>query len=37
MEYSFITLNDGTQISHSEMFEDRCVRVYVVKDMFQRG
>ena len=28
MEYPFITLDDGTQISHSEMLADRSVLVY---------
>ena len=28
MEYPFITLDDGTQISHSEMLADRNVLVY---------
>lgn len=37
MEYSFITLDDGTQISHSEMLAGRCVRVYIVKDMLHRA
>lgn len=37
MEYPFITLDDGTQISHSEMLADRCVRVYIVKDMLHRA
>ena len=27
MEYPFITLDDGTQISHSEMLADRSVLV----------
>ena len=29
MEYLFITLDDGTQISHSEMLADRSVLVYI--------
>lgn len=34
MEYPFITLGDGTQISHSEMLADRSVLVYIRKDAF---
>ena len=32
MEYPFITLDDGTQISHSEMLADRSVLVYIRRD-----
>lgn len=28
-EYAFITLDDGTQLSHSEMLADHHVRVYL--------
>ncbi len=31
-EYAFITLDDGTQISHSEMLADHRVRVYLRRD-----
>ncbi len=31
-EYAFITLDDGTQISHSEMLADHHVRVYLRRD-----
>ena len=34
MEYPFITLDDGTQISHSEMLADRSVLVYIRRDAF---
>lgn len=37
MEYPFITLGDGTQISHSEMLADRSVLVYICKDAFHRA
>ncbi len=37
MEYPFITLGDGTQISHSEMLADRSVLVYIRKDAFHRA
>lgn len=37
MEYPFITLGDGTQISHSEMLADRIVLVYIRKDAFHRA
>lgn len=37
MEYSFITLGDGTQISHSEILADRSVLVYIRKDAFHRA
>ena len=32
MEYPFITLDDGTQISHSEMLADHNVQVYIRRD-----
>lgn len=31
-EYAFITLDDGTQSSHSEMLADRRVKVYLNRD-----
>ena len=37
MEYPFITLGNGTQISHSEMLADRSVLVYIRKDAFHRA
>lgn len=37
MEYPFITLDNGTQISHSEMLADRSVLVYIRKDVFHRA
>lgn len=37
MEYPFITLGDGTQISHSEMLADRSVLVSIHKDAFHRA
>ena len=37
MEYPFITLDNGTQISHSEMLADRSVLVYIRKDAFHRA
>ena len=37
MEYPFITLGNGTQISHSEMLADRSVLVYICKDAFHRA
>ena len=37
MEYPFITLDNGTQISHSEMLADRSVLVYICKDAFHRA
>lgn len=37
MEYPFITLGDGTQISHSEMLADRSVLVHIRKDPFHRA
>lgn len=37
MEYPFITLDDGTQISHSEMLADHSVKVYIVKDTPHRA
>ena len=37
MEYPFITLDDDTQISHSEMLADHRVRVYIVKDILHRA
>ena len=32
MEYPFITLDDGTQISNSELLADRSVLVYIRRD-----
>lgn len=32
VEYPFITLDDSTQIAHSEMLADRRIRVRLVKD-----
>ena len=29
MMYPYITLNDDTEITHSEMKEDGCVKVYI--------
>ena len=37
MEYPFVTLGDGTQISHSEMLADRSVLVYIRKDAFHHA
>ena len=37
MEYPFITLDDGTQISHSEMLADRSVLVYIRRDALCRA
>lgn len=37
MAYPFITLDNGTQISHSEMLADRSVLVYIRKDAFHRA
>ena len=31
MMYPFLTLNDGTEIVHSEMREDETVKVYIEK------
>lgn len=31
-EYAFITLDDGAQISHSEMLADHRVKVYFRRD-----
>lgn len=31
-EYGFITLDDGTQLSHSEMLADHRVKVYLRRD-----
>ena len=37
MEYPFITLDDGMQISHSEMLADHSVLVYVRRDALYRA
>ena len=37
MEYPFITLGDGTQISHSEMLADRSVLVYIRRGVLCRA
>ena len=37
MEYPFITLDDGTQISHSEMLADHSVLVYIRRDALCRA
>ncbi|MBQ3586134.1 MAG: hypothetical protein IJQ75_08305 [Synergistaceae bacterium] len=29
MMYPFMTLNDGTEITHSEMYQDGSVKVYI--------
>ena len=31
MMYPFLTLNDGTEIVHSEMLENKSVKVYIEK------
>ena len=36
-EYAFTTLDDGTQISHSEMLADHRVRVYLKRDEFHHA
>ena len=37
MEYPFITLDDGTKISHSEMLADHSVLVYIRRDALCRA
>ena len=37
MEYPFITLGDGTQISHSEILADRSVLVYIRRGVLCRA
>lgn len=37
MMYPFMTLNDDTEITHSEMKEDRSVRVYIETPVAEDG
>lgn len=37
MMYPFMTLNDGTEITHSEMYPDGTVKVYIETPDDKRG